>query len=76
MITDGWIGYNRLKDFYKNYSANHSKKYIDPNTGATTNSIEGLWNGVKHQIKPLNRSANIRPFLSIYIWRRKNKSNL
>ena len=44
VITDCWKGYNRLKDFYDHFSVNHSENYVDPNTGATTNNIEGVWN--------------------------------
>ncbi|CAG8672784.1 25650_t:CDS:2 [Dentiscutata erythropus] len=36
----------------KHKTANHSKWFTDPVTGVNTNTIEGVWNGVKLQIAP------------------------
>ena len=48
IITDGWAAYNHLsEEGYTHTSVNHSRFYMDPATGAHTNTIEGKWNGVK-----------------------------
>ena len=47
IITDCWAAYKDLKDLegmdYTHYTVNHSKTYVDPVTGAHTNTIEGTW---------------------------------
>ena len=76
IITDGWRGYNELNIWFEHLVVNHSENYVDPETGATINSIEGTWNAIKHLIPPRNRTLNIRLQLSLFIWRRIHKQNL
>ena len=42
IVTDEWKGYNRLRNYYEHYTVNHRENYVDPETGATKNSIEVL----------------------------------
>ena len=46
IVTDEWKGYSRLSNYCEHYTVNHSQNYVDPQTGATTNSIKVTWNGV------------------------------
>ena len=58
-------------------TVNHSENFIDPETGAHTNTIEGLWNGIKIGISPRNRNKNtITNHLLEFIWRKKNHDDL
>lgn len=58
-------------------TVNHSENFLDPETGVHTNTIEGLWNGIKLQIAPRNRNKElIENHLLEYIWRKHNKGNL
>ena len=50
--------------------------FKDSETGATTNTIEGIWNAVKHSILPRNRTVKVKPHLNAFIWKRLNKENL
>ena len=50
--SDGWKAYNKLKehillDDCEHVLVNHSKNFVDPETGAHTQTIEGLWRHCK-----------------------------
>ena len=79
VYTDLWRGYgnffNELNMTHR--TVNHSVNFVDPNTGAHTNTIEGLWNGFKLQIPPRNRTRKtITKHLLECIWRKNNKNDL
>ena len=78
--TDLWRGYIGIEELNMNIihrTVNHSEHFVDPNTGVHTNTIEGLWNGIKLQISPRNRSKDtINNRLFEFIWRKKNENNL
>jgi transposase-like protein len=76
--TDLWRGYTglRLINGYQHHTVNHSMEFIVPNTTIHTNTIEGTWNGLKMQIHPRNRNADVEDHLWEFIWRRKNKGRL
>lgn len=58
-------------------TVNHSEHFLDPETGVHTNTIEGIWNGIKLQIAPRNRNKElIENHLLEYIWRKNNKETL
>lgn len=51
IYTDKWKGYSRLHhDFALHESVDHSKYFMDPNTGVHTQSIEGNWAAIKYSI--------------------------
>jgi len=72
--SDGWKAYNCLADHLElddvlHYQVNHSKNYVDPNTGAHTQTIEGLWSHVKdflpiHGMKP----CDLGSYLGTFMW--------
>jgi transposase-like protein len=80
IITDMWRGYFNLSTFtgYQNHlCVNHSMSFKDEITGAHTNTIEGIWNGIKLNLKARNRTKeHINEHLFEYIWRKNNKDNL
>ncbi|XP_068237611.1 uncharacterized protein [Palaemon carinicauda] len=48
VISDCWKAYNCLeKEGYKHLTVNHSVNFVDPVTGAHTNTIERTWRGTK-----------------------------
>ena len=52
LLSDGWKAFNKLAEHLKledclHYHVNHSAKYVDPDTGAHTQTIEGLWGHFK-----------------------------
>jgi transposase-like protein len=76
--TDCWKGYLNIEDLGVSHeTVNHSEHFTDPKTGVHTNTIEGLWNGIKLQIAPRNRNKElIENHLLEFIWRKINKDTL
>jgi ISXO2-like transposase domain len=79
IVSDMWRGYLNIENNLDCYhlTVNHSQNFVNPDTGACTNTIEGTWNGLKFRIPPRNRIVNgIDEHLWEFIWRRKNSNNL
>jgi transposase-like protein len=79
VYTDMWKGYDKLEEALdvKHYTVNHSNDFKDPTTGVHTNTIEGLWNGIKLGIKPRSRNKKqIDGYLMEFIWRKRNSRSL
>jgi transposase-like protein len=76
--TDMWRGYTGIEELNVTHrTVNHSENFVDHDTGVHTNTIEGLWNGIKIGIPPKNRKKDkITDHLLEFIWRKKNKDNL
>jgi len=75
VVTDLWKGYSQLwaKFGFDHLTVNHSENFVDPETLACTNTIEGTWAGVKIAIPRRNRvRKDFEEHLFEYIWRRKN----
>ena len=52
IMSDSWTSYNKLKHFKFNHLAvNHYYNFLDPETGAHTNKIEGLWTQFKKKTR-------------------------
>lgn len=54
IISDKWAAYNRidqLPEMYEHYTVNHSENFVDPSTGAHTQTIEGTWSHFKRRHK-------------------------
>ena len=46
--TDMWRGYSGVENLGINHmTVNHSKNFVDPSTGTTTNRMEGIWGAYK-----------------------------
>jgi hypothetical protein len=44
IVSDCWKAYTNLEQYgYIHYTVNHSKNFVNPLTGACTNTIEGSW---------------------------------
>lgn len=87
IITDCFKSYFNLNKLYEHFTVDHSKNFVDPESGAHTNSIEGTWCALKYKIAPRNRTKSIGEdgqvqeellgdFLCEFQWRRKNSGNL
>jgi hypothetical protein len=79
IMTDLWRGYSGLTDLlgFPHLTVNHNLEFVNKETGCCTNTIEGIWNGVKLSIAPRQRTAKIAPgCLLEYIWRIKHKTDI
>ena len=78
IITDGWKGYIHLGDHgYHHEDVNHSQNFVNPHTGAHTNTIEVSWGHIKkHCARGVgwlrSDEDSMAIALSEYMWLRKH----
>lgn len=76
IVTDLWKSYFGLTDKgYVHFTVNHSKNFLDPLTGANTQTIESSWRSVKRSLKTGIRSDYLAEHLCEYLYRREVKMN-
>lgn len=79
IYTDMWKAYDSIPEFLnmEHHTVNHSRYFKDPSSGVHTNTIEGVWNGIKSGIKPRSRNRKeIDGHLMEFIWRKTNAERL
>ena len=82
IISDSWKAYDKIEDIpgygYVHYQVNHSKNYVDPTSGACTNTIEAKWGGLKKAIPRQGFRADhvLQEYLAEQMWRNSNKGHL
>ena len=51
------------------FAVNHTKNYVDPDTGAHTQTIEGLWRHCKQYLPAYGmKPKNLDSYLSTFMW--------
>ncbi|GFX74030.1 DDE_Tnp_IS1595 domain-containing protein [Trichonephila clavipes] len=77
IISDCWKSYDCLSDEgYVHLRVNHSLTFVDPETGAHTNSIEGTWSAIKKGLHKAHVKGQFDSYLAEYMWRRSNGHKL
>ncbi len=76
VISDEWRAYFDVGiSGYTHQTVNHSENFIDPVTGAHTQSVEGHWSCTKRMMRKqgvMNTSSNLFPtYLIEFLWRRR-----
>ena len=77
IISDGWAAYKTLKnEGYDHYVVNHSQNFVDPTTGAHTQTIESLWWQIKRQLPDTySRHNQMHLHLAEYMWRQLRRDS-
>ena len=76
VVSDSWRGYNGfsiLPQPYRHLTVNHRIQFVNPNTGAHTQTIESMWQKLKFQAKKRYGMNNSRyaDYLAEFLWRRE-----
>ena len=84
VISDGWAAYGGIENIialqsgnqaYTHFTVNHSENFVDPESGAHTQTIEGTWSHFKARHKE-ERGTSRHLFASYiyqFMWRKKFK---
>lgn len=73
IITDCWKSYQRLSAYNFNHvTVNHSREFVDPETGAHTNHIERQWRDVRDHIPKYGvKTPHFLGYLAEYQFKKK-----
>lgn len=77
IISDQWPAYNGITAApgmnYTHNTVNHSRNFVDPNTGANTQRIERSWKAAKERNKRHNGTHRqmLDSYLCEFMWRRR-----
>jgi ISXO2-like transposase domain len=77
--SDLWKAYKAIPSaaHLEHRTVNHSRHFVDPDTGVHTNTIEGTWHGMKVGIpERVRHSGKVENHISEFIWRRQNESDI
>lgn len=77
IITDCWKGYVSLdKAQWSHLTVYHFCNFVDPETGAHTQSIESMWSHLKRSLNLIHRSDNLMLHFGYYLFKRRFTSGL
>ena len=74
--SDGWKAYHKLREHLQledidHFSVNHSENYVDPESGAHTQTIEGVWRNCKDFLPSFGlKPAYLHTYLGTFCWYR------
>ena len=81
IISDEWSAYNSIANIpnrnYQHLTVNHSTNFVNPQTGAATNRIEGLWNKAKSRNRKSwgTHRSMIDSYMCEFMWRERYHSS-
>ena len=73
--SDSWKGYINLSEYVdledtSHFAVNHSKNYVDPDTGAHTETIEGMWKHMKEFLPNGMLPKDADTYIGTFLWHR------
>jgi hypothetical protein len=76
VISDCWGAYCGLGfQGYTHLTVNHSIEFLNPDTGAHTNTIDSTWRTVKAFLGPYNRGEDYEYHLAHYMFAKRCKGH-
>jgi len=72
IYSDQWAAYAQLGNLgYTHMTVDHSRNFVDPNTGVCTNSIQAYWSRVKRNVRLhwLSRRDQLPLRIDEFLWR-------
>lgn len=74
IISDCWKAYTNLeRNGYMHLTVNHLTNFVEQDTGAHTNLMEGSWHLAKRSLPAFGTShENIAAYLGSFLWRRRH----
>jgi len=78
IMSDGWAAYGgiaNMPELYEHYKVNHSENFVDPTTGAHTQTIESTWSHFKsrHKEEKGTKLELFASYIAQFVWRREFK---
>lgn len=72
IYSDCWKAYSRLEEHgFKHLTVNHSQNFVDPESGAHTQSVERLWGIMKSKIPKNGRKKGHLPgYLAAFVFKK------
>lgn len=77
IVSDGWAAYNYIDQIdgmnYSHQVVNHSENFVDPTTGAHTQTIESMWHLAKMRNKRQcgTHRTLLESYLCEFMWRKR-----
>ena len=77
IFSDEWHAYNAIQTQvginYGHRTVNHSRHFVDPNSGAHTQNVESMWASCKRLFRSLNVMHSRLPdtYFPEFMWRRQ-----
>ncbi len=77
IMSDCWKSYDCLEhEGFKHLTVNHTYNFVDPDTGACTNLIEGSWLHAKKSFPKYGTSKDLfDSYLGAFLWRWRMRHN-